>query len=230
MMRTDKAFTLIELLVVISIIALLVAILLPSLSKARETARRMQCLSNQRQLVIGAVLYTHQHQGAMPVHRKWQYPNDPASLIPLLGLPTGGELTGIPTIMTCPSYQQIRPNTYYNYARNNGINPYIATEGNTLHPDEKRVSYLHQIYQPSNVVFFGATESLYTDSASSWYYHTNTGWHYVRNNLLLYPHNGSDNFVFVDGHAESRTHTAMWDKRIEQGFWKNDPMWTAIAP
>ncbi|HEX7010938.1 MAG TPA: type II secretion system protein [Phycisphaeraceae bacterium] len=57
-MHTRHAFTLIELLVVISIIALLVAILLPALRTARETALAIQCASQQRQLFLMTQLYS----------------------------------------------------------------------------------------------------------------------------------------------------------------------------
>ncbi len=57
MANTRKAFTLIELLVVITIIALLVSILMPALSKSRQQARKVVCLSNLKQLVMANTGY-----------------------------------------------------------------------------------------------------------------------------------------------------------------------------
>ena len=61
-----RAFTLVELLVVISIIALLIALLLPSLSAARESGRRTQCLSNNRMIATGAYGYAADHKDRLP--------------------------------------------------------------------------------------------------------------------------------------------------------------------
>ena len=61
-----RAFTLIELLVVISIVALLIALLLPSLAKSRENARRVLCLSNQRQIGIASHAYSTDNRGYLP--------------------------------------------------------------------------------------------------------------------------------------------------------------------
>jgi prepilin-type N-terminal cleavage/methylation domain-containing protein/prepilin-type processing-associated H-X9-DG protein len=63
---SNKGFTLVELLVVIGIIALLISILLPSLSRARETANRVKCGSNLRQIGQAMQLYANENQGNYP--------------------------------------------------------------------------------------------------------------------------------------------------------------------
>lgn len=65
MSRTRTAFTLVELLVVIAIMGVLVALLLPAIQAARETARRAQCSSNMRQIGI-AMLSHHDAKGRFP--------------------------------------------------------------------------------------------------------------------------------------------------------------------
>lgn len=65
--RRRSAFTIIELLVVISIIALLISILLPALSKARDTAQGIQCGSNIRQAFLALTLYADDYNNRYPM-------------------------------------------------------------------------------------------------------------------------------------------------------------------
>jgi prepilin-type N-terminal cleavage/methylation domain-containing protein/prepilin-type processing-associated H-X9-DG protein len=66
MQRTRQAFTLIELLVVISIIVLLISILLPSLSAARESTKKVMCSARLKQLGLAFYMYTDEYNGYMP--------------------------------------------------------------------------------------------------------------------------------------------------------------------
>ena len=65
-MKKISGFTLVELLVVISIIALLLSILMPSLQKARNAAARVVCLSNLNQIGLGTHVFANDHDGVIP--------------------------------------------------------------------------------------------------------------------------------------------------------------------
>src|SRR5436190_1741677 len=67
-MRKSRAFTLVELLVVIGIIALLISILMPALSKARKQALNANCMSNLRTVGQSLQLYAAENKGKYPAH------------------------------------------------------------------------------------------------------------------------------------------------------------------
>ncbi len=69
----NQAFTLIELLVVISIVAILMAILMPSLGRARKQAQFVRCKSNLKSYGLMAFLYTHDNDDKMP--NAWTRPS-----------------------------------------------------------------------------------------------------------------------------------------------------------
>jgi len=75
------AFTLIELLVVVSIIALLISLLLPSLKRARQLAKSVMCLANIKAIAAGSLTYAaeDQHEQSIPVHPLFDQGGDPGA-------------------------------------------------------------------------------------------------------------------------------------------------------
>jgi prepilin-type N-terminal cleavage/methylation domain-containing protein len=63
----NKGFTLLELLVVIAVIAMLVAIVMPALARAKEQGREIYCQNNLHQMYVAAMVYTENHKGSFPI-------------------------------------------------------------------------------------------------------------------------------------------------------------------
>jgi prepilin-type N-terminal cleavage/methylation domain-containing protein/prepilin-type processing-associated H-X9-DG protein len=118
-----RAFTLIELLVVIGVIAILAAILLPVISRAKEQARSTACLSNLRQVGIALQLYVQDHENKLPaMYDALLSTNTPATNLATVDIVLTNYL-GSPKILRCVSDdKQLFDKTGSSYAWNSLLN------------------------------------------------------------------------------------------------------------
>lgn len=228
--RQRAGFTLVELLVVIGIIALLVAILLPSLNRARESAQRVACLSNMRQLGLSMVMYTTDNKGKFPFAgvennpADWAYwePNRDKNQSPLVKY-QGGRFNE--KLYQCPSdimqsHRKLGNGGIYpfSYTINWNIGYYSGRMGNVKPPPVGQYPPVIGRVQNSSKKIMFIDESWETVDDGCW---APERWFVDQQNMLAIRHDkraevaresggnvnktllaGRGNVIFVDGHAD----------------------------
>jgi prepilin-type processing-associated H-X9-DG protein/prepilin-type N-terminal cleavage/methylation domain-containing protein len=204
-------FTLVELLVVIGIIAVLVGLLLPSLGRAREAARRVACASNMRQIGLAWMSYATRHSGHL-IGSSTTAPWDWVSTVDVPNGITGGRLyeeLKNPKVYNCPSDEVFA----WSYAMSGLMNGEAGYQGN---PTLTKIS---QIRRPAEALLlveeadfrwgFNRGSWIITDDPSPRAYETGGDW------IALFHRKGL-NVGFADGHveywpvAEAKTLTATY--------------------
>jgi prepilin-type N-terminal cleavage/methylation domain-containing protein/prepilin-type processing-associated H-X9-DG protein len=205
------AFTLIELLVVIAIIAILAAMLLPALSRAKESGKSISCLNNLRQLSLSAQMYVSDSQGAYPPRSeitRWPdmfYDNYGKSLRLLL---CPSEITNTPASNGSSNSNNVAdaaPRSYFI----NGWNDYFLGPNDNGMNDGDSLKESVIIY-PSDTLLLGEKSSDHGDYYMDLMENGGNDFSGILDQDRHDGHNGA-NYAFTDGSARYlKNHTALY--------------------
>jgi prepilin-type N-terminal cleavage/methylation domain-containing protein/prepilin-type processing-associated H-X9-DG protein len=201
----QRAFTLTELLVVIGVIALLVGILLPALSKARETSRRAACLSNLRQIGQSLIMYANAHRDVLPNGNGPQQWDD-----------ADGQSR---VMVSFAAAYKIAPGVFHCPSDSDPVPTRIVTADYFV-DDSARISYEYFFLwwppeQPARLTRMKSLAPLAWDHSGGEPLNPRTGRPVQVNNSSLRNHNRGNrtmggNVLFSDGHAEWQD-SKVWD-------------------
>jgi prepilin-type N-terminal cleavage/methylation domain-containing protein/prepilin-type processing-associated H-X9-DG protein len=198
-MNAKKAFTLIELLVVIAIIAILASMLLPALASAKQRALTIQCISNERQIGLGMIMYADDASGLFPKSGDtigWNRINPDS--------PTNAWMEQIysyvqsTNVYRCPANQHLAQTQQSPFDYFNGVRAAYMDVNEAASVDSKRIKF------PSAYVLSGDTLGFDPGDADKDDYSQNcvggldNGWPWQD----WQAHRKGQNILFADGHSK----------------------------
>lgn len=209
----SRAFTLIELLVVIAIIALLLAILTPSLKKAKDSAKKLLCLSNERQVGLSLQAYLLEHDDRLPPS-SCHLDNPDQYWLKILA-----DYTQTQLLFCCPSD---RSKNFVNWDRpldeqEDGLRWSSFALNSLLDPDCPyynigRYNKVSNIKRPRYYIYVSEAPDNWT---SADHFHPET-WRkidQIKGQIAWDRHkNQTANYVFADGHAENLHVEQTWQR------------------
>lgn len=202
-----RGFTLVELLVVVSIIAVLIALLLPAVQSARASARNTQCMNNMRQLGLGIGMYAEAHRGNMPLSsHDLAHDNEKDAWI----YTVAPFLESVDAIRICPA----DPNgtgRLQNKLTSYVMNSYVCIRGDagavTNTNRMQSLSKTFVAFETSDQV--GLTHADHTHGVN-WFKdplsrpnRVSLTWNRIRADIQTNRHGSHSNYLFADAHVES---------------------------
>jgi len=208
-----RGFTLIELLVVIAIISILASMLFPAFSRARESARKIVCISNLKQIGLGIMQYTQDYDERFPLgHPCWASIQEPPPAPSLIT--TTDPYLKSPQIWDCPSWKGVISGAYngsYNFItdEDNVGNNVIGVPGlNAGDPPVLFPKSLAALGQPTEYPLLFCGIAPQQASPSALVVHSGTSDSAWQDGKGI----GGTNLLYADGHAKYKTFSeGAWD-------------------